>query len=217
MYKKLITLLFALTSTSAFAQIPNFPATCGADTTNGYTSISFPPGTNSIETYSTLQYGIGKYFAAGIELCTAPEETYWGPSLRYGNQFSKWFGLGLQATPSFNLNDNFHYSYFTGAIYLLGAITSDENLFWCSNTWLGFNKDADNSYSNYEYLGYNINFNDHKSLTPMLGVGHSWLFDEDLDLMGGLYYTYKDWTFYLWGCNYLKENPRLTLSIEFFL
>ncbi|MCQ2235269.1 MAG: hypothetical protein MJZ24_11085, partial [Paludibacteraceae bacterium] len=73
MYKKLITFLFAFAPTGAFAQIPNFPETCGADTTNGYTSISFPPGTNSIESYSPLQYGIGQYFAAGIELCTAPE------------------------------------------------------------------------------------------------------------------------------------------------
>ncbi|MCQ2207753.1 MAG: hypothetical protein MJZ02_05995 [Paludibacteraceae bacterium] len=217
MLKRLTTLLFSVVATSMYAQIPNFAGTCGAGVTNGYTSVKIRPRINNVETYSSLMYGVGEHFSGGIDLSTGPQEAYWGASVRYGNKKCKWFNFGLHATPSFDLNDNFHFSYFTGAIYLVGAITPDENLFWCSNTWLELYKNADNSYTNWEYLGYNINFNDHKSLTPMIGAGHSWLFDDDVDLMGGLYYTYKDWTFYLWGNDYLKKHPRIVFGIEFFL
>ena len=49
--------------------------------------------------------------------------------LRMSGQFSM-----NVITPSFNLNNNFRFSYLTSALYLNGAISRDGNLFWCTNT-----------------------------------------------------------------------------------
>lgn len=33
-------------------------------------------------------------------------------------------------------------------------ISKDGKLFWCSNTWFGFNIGAEDTFTNWEYLGY---------------------------------------------------------------
>jgi len=127
---------------------------------------------------------------------------------------SKWYNIGAEVTPSFNLNDSFKFSYLTSALYMNGAITRDGRLFWCSNTWWIINDGADNTFSNYEYLGYTIHFSDKRALTPMAGVIHSWKFDKDVDLGAGLYYTFGNWNLYLWGNDLLKDHPRVVAGID---
>ena len=210
------------------AQIPYFAGTVGDGKLYGYTSVKVRPGINHQETYTTFQYGLGSHFAAGLDLytlgaqppqpATSPTSSaYWGTLIRYGLTVSKWFNIGAEATSSFNLNDNFKFSYLTSALYLNGAITANQRLFWCSNTWWGVNKGSSNTFRNYEYLGYTIPLRHGQALTPMAGAIHSWKFDEDTDVAAGFYYTLKNWNFYLWGNDFLKSHPRLVVGIDFAL
>ena len=201
----------------AISQIPYFAGTVGQGKLYGYTSVKVRPGINHQETYTTFQYGLDDHFAAGTDLYTGPDCAYWGALVRYGLPVSKWFNVGAEVTPSFNLNDSFKFSYLTSALYLNGAITNDGNLFWCTNTWWGVRKDADNTFSNYEYLGYTIHFRNGRALTPMAGAIHSWKFDQDVDVAAGFYYTIGSWNIYLWGNDFLKSHPRLIAGIDFAL
>ena len=91
-------------------------------------------------------------------------------------------------------------------------------MFWCSNTWLGFNSFSDNTentYINWEYLGYTFSFKNGHSITPMLGAIHSWKFDQEVDIAAGLYYSIKNWDIYLWGNDFFKDNPRVVLGVDF--
>ena len=181
----------------------------------GYTSLKMRPGINHQETYTTFQYGLGDHFATGIDLYTGPDCAYWGALIRYGVKPSKWFNIGAEITPSFNLNDSFKFSYLTSALYLNGAITGDGSLFWCTNTWWIVNDGADDSYSNYEYLGYTIPLKKDRSITPMIGAVHSWRLNQDLEPAAGMYYTFKNWTLYLWGHDFLNSHPRFVIGLDF--
>lgn len=183
----------------------------------GYSSVKVRPGINHQETYTTFQYGLGDQFATGIDLYTGPDCAYWGSLVRYGRQISKWFSIGAEAIPSFNLNDSFRFSYLTSALYLNGALTADSRLFWCTNTWWGVNKGADNTFSNYEYLGYTIPLGGNHAITPMLGTIHSWKFDKDVDPAAGLYFTFKNWNLYVWGNDFLTPHPRFIVGLDFAL
>ncbi|MCF0179710.1 MAG: hypothetical protein HUJ97_05625 [Bacteroidales bacterium] len=200
-----------------FAQIPYFSGIVGDGKLYGYTSVKARPGFNAQETYSTFQYGLGDYVAVGMDLYTGVGSSNWGANVRYGHEFNKYFGIGGEVTPSFNLNDSFKYSYTTAAMYMNGAITNDGKLFWCSNTWWGINKDTDNTISNYEYLGYTFGFKNGHSITPMIGAIHSWKFDHDVDIAVGFYYTIKNWNMYLWGNDFFKPHPRVIVGIDFVL
>ena len=215
MKKSFAILIFLLYFTISFAQIPYFSGTVGNNKLYGYTSIKFRPGNNVIETYTTFQYGITNYAAAGLDLYTSGKDAYWGLTLRGGYKFNKWFGIGLQATPSFNLSDNFKFSYLTTGIYMNGNISRNGKFFWCSNTFMTINKDAKDTYLNYEYIGMCIPTCNGQSITPMIGAIHSWRFDRDLDLALGLYYTIKNWNLYLRGNDLLTSNPRCVAGIEF--
>ena len=116
------------------AQIPYFSGTVGDGRLYGYTSVKFRPGINAQETYTAFQYGIGDHFATGLDLYTSGGTAYTGFLVRGGYKFSKWLGTGVQATPSFDLKDNFKFSYFTGGLYLNGNISENGKFFWCSNT-----------------------------------------------------------------------------------
>ena len=70
------------------------------------------------------------------------------------------------------------------------------------------------TFSNYEYLGYTIPLGERLSLTPMAGVLHSWLFDQDADMAAGCYLTIKHWNIYLWGNDLLKSHPRIVLGVD---
>ena len=198
------------------AQVPYFAGTVGDGKLYGYTSLKVRPGVNAQETYTCFQYGIGNSFAAGTDIYTGVNSAYWGFLARYGAKISPWIGVGAQVTPSFDLRDSFKFSYVTGAIYMNGQITKDGKLFWCSNTWLGFNRDTDNTYTNWEYLGYTFKVGKN-SITPMVGAIHSWKFDQAVDMAVGAYYTIKNWNIYLWGNDFFKDNPRIVVGVDFAL
>lgn len=119
------------------AQVPYFAKTVGQDKMYAYISIKARPGINAQETYTTFQYGLSNSLATGLDLYTSNGNSYWGALMRYGVGLSKYFNVGVQVTPSFNLSDNFKFSYLTSALYLNGNITKDGNTFWCANTWWG--------------------------------------------------------------------------------
>ena len=126
-----VGLLFSL---QASAQIPYFASTVGDGKLYGYTSLKVRPGINHQETYTTFQYGLGDHFATGLDLYTGPDCSYWGALIRYGYSISKWFNVGMEIIPSFNLNNSFKFSYMTTGLYLNGAISGNGRLFWCTNT-----------------------------------------------------------------------------------
>lgn len=199
------------------AQVPYFAGTVGNGNLYGYTSIKLRPGINAQETYTTFQYGLGQYVASGLDLYTSNGNAYTGFLIRAGYKFNNWFSIGGQATPSFNLSNNFKFSYFTGAVYMNGNISKNGKFFWCSNTWITINDGASNSYMNWEYIGMNIPTKRTQSITPMVGVIHSWKFDQDVDLAIGAYYTIKKWNIYLWGNDFFKNHPRMVIGIDFSL
>ena len=217
MKRILFSLVMALFALEAMSQVPYFAGTVGDGKLYGYTSLKVRPDINAQETYTCFQYGIGNHVAVGTDLYTGVGSSYWGFLVRYGAKISPWFGIGGQVTPSFDLNDSFKYSYTTGAIYMNGQISKDGKLFWCSNTWLGLNKDADDTFTNWEYLGYTFSLKNGHSITPMLGAIHSWKFDQDVDMAAGLYYSIKNWNIYLWGNDFFKNNPRIVVGIDFAL
>lgn len=220
MKKIFFSIIMALFAFEAMAQVPYFAGTVGDGKLYGYTSLKVRPGINAQETYTCFQYGIGNHVAVGTDIYTGVGSAYWSFLVRYGAKISPWFGIGGQVTPSFNLNDSFKYSYTTGAIYMNGQLIPDGKLFWCSNTWFGINSFSDNSentYTNWEYLGYTFSFKNGHSLTPMLGTIHSWKFDQNVDMVAGVYYSIKNWNIYLWGNDFFKENPRIVLGIDFAL
>lgn len=216
MKKYLLTLFIALSAlTDIKAQIPYFAGTVGDGKLYGYTSLKFRPGINAQETYTNFQYGITDYGAVGLDLYTSNGSAYTGFLIRGGYSFSKWFSVGAQVTPSFNLNDSFRFSYLTGAIYLNGNISRDGKFFWCSNTFITINDGAKDTYMNWEYLGMNIPTTKGQSITPMAGLIHSWKFDQDVDLAIGAYYTIRNWNIYLWGNDFFKSNPRIIVGVDF--
>ena len=96
-----------------------------------------------------------------------------------------------------------------------GNITDNGNLFWCSNTWLGLNKNADDTINQFSYLGYVISLKNGDAFTPMIGLEHSWKFDSDCDVAAGVYITHKMWNFYVWGNDFCKSHPRVVLGVDF--
>lgn len=217
--KKLVILLILILTCSILvkAQVPYFSGTVGERNLYGYTSLKFRPGINAQETYTCFQYGISDYAAAGVDIYTGLNSAYAGVLIRGGYKFNQWFGIGGQLTPSFDLNNSMKFSYLTAALYMNGSITNDGKLFWCSNTWLGVNKGAENTINQWSYLGYTIPTVRGQSITPMVGAIHSWKFDQETDLAVGAYYTIGKWNIYLWGNDFFKDNSRIVVGIDFTL
>jgi len=216
--KRLIVVFVVMVSCLVlYAQVPYFAGTVGNNKLYGYTSLKFRPGINAQETYTTFQYGIGNYTAAGLDLYTSNGSSYIGGLIRVGKKISQWFGIGGQITPSFNLSDNMKFSYLTTALYMNGSISNGGNFFWCSNTWWGVNKGSSYTLTNWEYLGYAFSLKNGHSITPMIGTIHSWKFDQDVDIAAGFYYSIKNWNIYLWGNDFLKSNPRVVVGVDFAL
>lgn len=218
--RKYILILFmtGLCMVAVKAQIPYFASTPGDGNLYGYTSLKVRPAQQTQETYTCFQYGIGSQFATGVDLYTGGGSAYWGALVRWGKQFSPYFGIGAEVTPSFNLNDNFKYSYTTAALYLKGNLTPDNDLFWCSNTWYGLNKAAENTLSNWEFLGYTFRLKK-GNLTPMIGMEHDWKFEQKPDMLAGVYYSEGYWSFYVWGSDFFssKNDPRVVMGVDFCL
>ena len=78
-------------------------------------------------------------------------------------------------------------------------------------------KEGKDPFNQWWYLGGNININENNSIVPMLGIIHSLRFDSDMDIAAGFYYVYKKYSFYLWGNDFFKNHPRITLAIDFTL
>ena len=184
----LLFILFLTSSIITKAQIPYFSGTVGDGKLYGYTSLKFRPCFNAQETYTCFQYGISDYATTGVDIYTGLNSAYAGVLVRGGYKFNQWFGIGGQLTPSFDLNNSMKFSYFTAALYMNGSITNDGKLFWCSNTWLGVNKGAENTINQWSYLGHTIPTVGEQSITPMVGAIHSWKFDQEADLAVGAYY-----------------------------
>ena len=217
MKRAIASLVGLLTAITMIAQIPYYAATVGDGKLYGYSSLKFRPGINSQETYTTFQYGVGDHLATGIDLYTGPDCASWGGLVRYGHQFSQWFNAGAEIIPSFNLNDSFRFAYLTSGLYLNGTLSSNGRLFWCTNTWWTLNDGSDDTFTNYEYLGYAIPLKKGHSITPMVGAIHSWKMDRDVDIAAGFYHTVRNWSFYVWGNDFLKAHPRIIIGADFVL
>lgn len=210
-----IIIIFIGSSFLSHAQIPYFAPTVGNNNLYGYTSLKFRPGINAQETYSTFQYGIGDHTATGIDLYTSGASVYGGVLARFGYSFDKWFKVGVQVTPSFEISNNMKFSYLTSALYLNGAITRDGRLFWNANTWYGINKGAKNTLSQYLYLGASFNLPKDQSITPMIGTIYSWMFDKKADLTFGAYWAVHKFNIYLWTNDILEKYPRVVIGVDF--
>jgi len=197
------------------AQIPYFASTAGDGKLYGYTSLKFRPGLNAQETYTTFQYGLGDYTAAGLDLYTAEGSGYLGVLFRAGKMLNSRFGIGGQVTPSFEVDNKMKFSYITTALYLNGALSEDGKLFWCSNTWWRVKKGLKDLMTNWEYLGYAVSLKNGHTFTPMAGLIHSWRFDQDVDVAAGFYYSINKFNFYLWGNDFLKSHPRVVIGLDF--
>ena len=197
------------------AQVPYFAGTVGNKNVYAYTSLKFRPSLSVVESYTTFQYGITDYAAIGTDIYSYNNSVYWGFLARGGYKFNKWYGVGLQATPSFDLGNNFEFSYLTLGLYQNGAITPNGNLFWVSNTWAGINIVGTNTWNQWWYLGYYFDINGKSSITPMIGCLHDWKFENPVDLALGFYYTFRKFNFYVWGNDFLGNNMRLVTGIDF--
>lgn len=197
------------------AQVPYFGATVGEGKVFGYTSLKFRPGINAQESYTTMQFGINDYFSVGADISANSSTINNGLYVRGGYTHNKWFSVGTQITPYFDLKDNFKYSNTSIGLFMNGNITQDGHLFWTSNSWATITKNGEDSFNQWWYLGGNVKINDENSIVPMLGLIHSWKFDTDMDVAAGFYYVYKKYSFYLWGNDFFKDNPRVTLAVDF--
>ena len=150
-------------------------AKCDAMAAYEFESRTFPHPRSSEALKILAQY---RGYTLGKQLSLIHISSYMGYLVRAGYKFSKWFGIGGQVTPSFDLNDNMKFSYLTSALYMNGNITDSGRLFWCSNTWWGVNKGAGNTMSQWTFLGYAIPIGKGRSFTPMIGEIHSWKMDK---------------------------------------
>ena len=217
MKKFLISLLFGIMAIGACAQIPYFAPTVGHMNLYGYTSLKFRPTINTQETYTTFQFGLGKYFATGLDLYTSGNSVYGGVLVRAGYKFNDGFSIGGQVTPSFNVDDDMGFSYLTTGLYMNGNIIHDGKLFWNSNTWYTVDDSSDYSVQQYLYLGTTFNLPHNQKITPMIGTIYSWKFDDDPDLALGAYWTVERFNFYLWGNDFFKDDLRIVAGIDFTL
>ena len=213
----LLSLLLLCAFYTVRAQVPYFAETVGNGKIYGYTSLKVRTGIDDIESYNTVQIGLGKHFALGADLSVNGHESYYGFLFRGGYEFSPFFNAGVQLTPSFDLSDRFRFDYLTAALYLNGAVTRNNRLFWVSNTWYGINRGTKNTVNQWLYLGYNIRFKKDRGLTPMAGIIYSWEFDNAPDLAVGAYYSFKKFNLYLWSDRIFRSHPRFVIGIDFTL
>ncbi len=213
----LLSLLLLCAICTARAQVPYFAGTVGNGKVYGYTSLKVRAGIDAIESYNTVQVGLGKHFALGADLSVNGSDAYYGFLVRCGYEISPFFNAGVQMTPSFDLSDRFGFGYLTAALYLNGAITRNKRLFWVSNTWYGINRGEKNTVDQWFYLGYNVRFEKNRGLTPMAGIIYSWEFDRDPDLAVGAYYSFKRFNLYLWSDRIFRSHPRFVVGLDFTL
>ena len=197
------------------AQVPYYGATVGKEHFFGYHSLKVRPGINNQRTYTTLQYGVNDCFSIGTDLTTGPGEKFIGYYLRVGKKFSQWFSAGIQSAPTFDLDDSHKFGYLNTGLFMNGDITEDGKLFWTTNTWHTVNGKGEHTLDQYWYLAGKLPVGENSSFWPHIGLVHSWFFNSDPDLAAGFFYVYKQYSFYIWGNDFFKKHPRLTLAIDF--
>lgn len=212
--KLIIVVVLVIAALKVSAQVPYYGATVGKHKFFGYHSLKFRPGVNDQRTYTTLQYGINDWFSIGTDLATGNGERNIGYYGRVGYKASNWFSVGLQIAPSFDLENSHRFSYNTTGLYMNGNITENAKLFWTSNTWHTAYKDAENTLEQWWYLGANLKLSENSSIWPHIGLVHSWKFDQDADLAAGFFYVYKNYSLYLWGNDFFKDHPRVTVAVD---
>lgn len=215
MGKALLAIWLFFACAGVFAQVPYYGATVGEHKFFGYHSLKVRPGINNQRTYTTLQFGINNWFSLGTDLTTGPGEKFVGYYARVGKTFSKWFSAGIQMTPSFDLDNSHKFGYNTTGLLMNGNITGDGKLFWTSNTWHTAVRNSGFTLEQWWYLCGNFKLTENSSIWPHIGVVHSWFFDQEPDLAAGFFYVYKHYSFYLWGNDFFKEHPRMTLAVDF--
>ena len=210
-----LMIFIALLALNIKAQVPYFGATVGRDKVFGYTSVKFRPGQNTMEDYTIIQFGVTDWLSLGTDLYTDKNTANHGLYARIGKVWNQWINTGTQVCWQSDLKDNYKYSNINVGFFLNGDILKNGLLFWTSNTWLTFNNGGNHMYKQWWYLGSNIKFNQSNSLVPMVGIIHSWEFDEDIDLAIGAYYVYKKYSFYIWGNDFFSSHPRGTVALDF--
>ena len=213
----IIILLIIGFAQSVNSQIPYFAPTVGDRNLYGYTSLKLRPSVNVHETYTTFQYGIGNLTATGLDLYTSGHSTYGGILARFGYSFSKWFKIGAQITPSFEISDNMRFSYLTNALYMNGNITHSGKYFWVANTWYTVNRESSDTINQFLYLGATYSLPRGQAITPMLGTIYSWEFNHKADLTFGAYWSIEQFNIYLWTNDILERHPRVVIGIDFTL
>lgn len=215
MKKLLLLFSFSIISLAAFAQVPYWGATVGEGKVFGYTSIKFRPGINALQNYTTLQFGITDWFSVGTDLSADKNTVDHGLYVRFGKKWNKWISTGIQSSYMSNLRDNYKFSNVNTGLLFNGYILPSGYLTWTSNTWITFNRGGNNNYEHWLYLGSNIVFNENNSLYPMIGIVHDWRFNEPVDMAVGAWFTHKKYSVYLWGNDFFKAHPRVTVAIDF--
>ena len=214
--KRILTgLFFSVIACTTFAQVPYWGGTVGKEKVYGYTSVKFRPGINALQNYTTLQFGVTDWFSVGTDLYADREAVNHGLYLRFGKKWNKWISTGIQTSYVSDLRDNYKFVNVSTGLIFNGFIIPSGYLTWTSNTWMTFNRDGNHTYEHWLYLGSNIVFNEKHSLYPMIGIVHDWKFQQPVDLAVGAWYTYKHYSFYLWGNDFFKENPRVTVAVDF--
>lgn len=196
------------------AQVPFYAAAPGDGRLLGYHSLKFRPASGYNESFTTLQYGIGKT-AVGIELYTCPTGAYSGYTFRAGFYRSHRFNIGFQTSPTFSLSDRHKFSYITSGLYLHGAIDSAGRFFWLSNTLWTIHTDRMTELDHWLYLGGNFSLPGGSALKPMAGVIHSWSFDSPADLAVGCSWAVGNYEFIIWSDRYFMDDLRIVFGIAF--
>ena len=215
MKKVFVLAVMSITSATAFAQVPYWGGTVGEGKVYGYTSVKFRPGVNAVQNYTTLQFGITDWFSLGTDLSISKDYSDHGLYVRFGKKWNKWISTGIQTSYMSNLRDNYKFSNVNTGLLFNGFILPSGYLTWTSNTWMTFNRDGNHTFEHWLYLGSNIVFNEDHSLYPMIGIVHDWKFQNPVDLAVGAWYTWKNYSVYLWGNDFFKDNPRVTVAIDF--
>ena len=214
--KRILTgLFFSVISCTMYAQVPYWGGTVGKERVYGYTSVKFRPGINALQNYTTLQFGVTDWFSVGTDLYADRESVNHGLYLRLGKKWNKWISTGVQTAYVSDIRDNYKFTIVSTVLIFNGFIIPSGYLTWTSNTWMTFNRDGNNIYEHWLYLGSNIIFNDKHSLFPMVGVVHDWKFQSEVDLAVGAWYTYDKYSIYIWGNDFFKVHPRITVAIDF--
>lgn len=210
----LVTVLSVIVNFNLDAQIPYYAPTVGNGHFEAYTSLKIRLGEKHLGSYNSFQYGIGDYCAVGTDLTVTDENVCWGFIGRFGYTFSKYFKAGIQLTPGFNISNSFRFDNLSTAIYMNGAITKDEKLFWASNTFYNYYHRRSDDIDQWLYLGYKVGLAKLHTITPMIGTLYSWKFDSSPDIALGAYYSVNKFNFYLWGDDLLKSHPRVVVGLE---